>query len=132
MAEISEQVIAPVSIPRCLACCEGWEALAGQVTGVIFIVPSSDSAFRIPITWATSGVPNVGLSCRLTAERNSDLHARPRISICQPQHTTKFLYPLAYTSNADANATGLQLRDTFGNSLAVIADCNDQLAVLPL
>lgn len=49
----------------------------------------------------------------------------------QPHHATKFFDALSHTSDTDANATRLKLGDTFGNALAVVADRDDQLAVLP-
>lgn len=102
----------------------GWVPLAGVIK------EKANSAEFCKATLSPDDALRRGF--RLTTERDDDLDARTRIGICQPQQTTKFLYSLAYTTNADTNATRLQLRDPFGNPLAIIAHRDDQLAVLSL
>ena len=67
-----------------------------------------------------------------TAARESDFDSRSGVGIFQPQHSTKLLDALSHTSNTHANAATLKLRDTFANALPVVADRDDQLAVLVL
>ena len=63
------------------------------------------------------GVRFLGLR---TEGRNNDLYYCARIGVKQPQLAAKFFCSLIHSSDADANAARMQLRDWIFDSLAVI------------
>ena len=84
-----------------------------------------------------SGEASSGLSpvCPVVVSlrgRDSDFDQRSGMDIFPPQHSIKFFGALSQASDSDANAQRLKVGNSFRDALAIGADRNDQLAVLPL
>src|SRR6185437_3631751 len=61
---------------------------------------------------------------------DNHLNDSPRIRVPELQFPAEFLDPLPHPADAYADAVGPELRNTIGNALAIVADSDDNLAVL--